>query len=397
MKKEKKPNQLLRHEREIRGWSQSRLAELIGVDTSMISRWECGERKPEHFYREKLCTLFGKNAVELGFLEQAVPRQLPSVEKLSYATPFSSDTLRIGGLTINVIVLARGRYGPKEIQCFYDGTAVPLLPEFERMKQDLVADLEQRKANGEAKIPHNAETYKLQEFSTGYREMTNGKEVPVLRLKFGPTDYFTQMVTDLNLGNPIRERYAKAATVTEHPVAAFASMLGINLNVITQDDYLILTERSSQAFVAGDRFHTSVGENLLRPTDAGPSGAPDPFRCALRGAQEELGIPLQEEDVVFSTFTVIPDFCQYSLIATTRIPQTRTEVKERWRFAVPCDKWENRQLLFYPHTPDAIAQFTLSTWDRWFNVALAAVVLSLLDGGYTKEQIDAAFSQARSK
>jgi len=397
VKKEKKPNQLLRHEREIRGWSQSRVAELIGVDTSMISRWECGERKPEHFYREKLCTLFGKNAVELGFLEQAVPRQLPSVEKLSYATPFSSETLLIGGLTINVIVLARGRYGPKEIQCFYDGTAVPLMPEFERMKQDLVADLEQRKVNGEAKIPHNAETYKLQEFSTGYREMTNGKEVPVLRLKFGPTDYFTQMVTDLNLGNPIRERYAKAATVTEHPVLEFASMLGINLNVITQDDYLILTERSSQAFVAGGRLHTSVGENLLRPTDAGPSGAPDPFRCALRGAQEELGIPLQDEDVVFSTFTVIPDFCQYSLIATIRIQQTRTEIEERWRFAVPCDKWENRQLLFYPHTPDAIAQFTLSTWNRWFNVALAAVILSLLDRGYAKEQIDAAFSQARSR
>jgi transcriptional regulator with XRE-family HTH domain len=397
VKKDKKPNQLLRHEREIRGWSQSRLAELIGVDTSMISRWECGERKPEHFYREKLCTLFGKNAVELGFLEQAVPRQLPSLEKLSYSTPFSSETLLIGGLTINVIVLARGRYGPKEIQCFYDGTAVPLMPEFERMKQDLVADLEQRKVNGEAKIPHNAETYKLQEFSTGYREMTNGKEVPVLRLKFGPTDYFTQMVTDLNLGNPIRERYAKAATVTEHPVLEFASMLGINLNVITQDDYLILTERSSQAFVAGGRLHTSVGENLLRPTDAGPSGAPDPFRCALRGAQEELGIPLQDEDVVFSTFTVIPDFCQYSLIATIRIQQTRTEIEERWRFAVPCDKWENRQLLFYPHTPDAIAQFTLSTWNRWFNVALAAVILSLLDGGYAKEQIDAAFSQARSR
>lgn len=162
------------------------------------------------------------------------------------------------------------------------------MPEFERMKQDLVADLEQRKVNGEAKIPHNAETYKLQEFSTGYREMTNGKEVPVLRLKFGPTDYFTQMVTDLNLGNPIRERYAKAATVTEHPVLEFASMLGINLNVITQDDYLILTERSSQAFVAGGRLHTSVGENLLRPTDAGPSGYSRPF--SLRSQRSARGV-----------------------------------------------------------------------------------------------------------
>src|SRR6266699_523310 len=64
----REPNNLLRHEREKRGWSQSRLAELIGTDTSMISRWERGARKPDPFYREKLCTLFGKDAVELGFI-----------------------------------------------------------------------------------------------------------------------------------------------------------------------------------------------------------------------------------------------------------------------------------------------------------------------------------------
>jgi transcriptional regulator with XRE-family HTH domain/tetratricopeptide (TPR) repeat protein len=69
MKKPKQPNDLLRHEREKRGWSQSRVAEAIGADTSMISRWECGERKPEPLYREKLCSLFGKDAVELGFIE----------------------------------------------------------------------------------------------------------------------------------------------------------------------------------------------------------------------------------------------------------------------------------------------------------------------------------------
>ena len=67
-----------------------------------------------------------------------------------------------------------------------------------------------------------------------------------------------------------------------------------------------------------------------------------------------------------------------------------------WRFAIPSDKWESQRLLFYPHNPDSIAQFTVSTWDRWFNVALAAVILSLLDVGYSDKQIDAAFSRARS-
>lgn len=83
----RKPNDLLRYERQKRGWSQSRLAELIGADTSMISRWECGERKPGHFYQEKLCDLFGKNALELGLIEQ---RETTESTPTSIATLVSS-------------------------------------------------------------------------------------------------------------------------------------------------------------------------------------------------------------------------------------------------------------------------------------------------------------------
>ena len=100
---------------------------------------------------------------------------------------------------------------------------------------------------------------------------------------------------------------------------------------------------------------------------------------------------------LLSTFTVAPDLCQYSLISTIQIPQTRAEIEELWRFAIPSDKWENRQLLFYPHNPDSIAQLTVSTWHRWFNIALAAVIFSLLDAKYTKEQIHTAFLSARKK
>jgi hypothetical protein len=34
----------------------------------MISRWESGERGTDPYYQEKLIELFGKNAVELGFI-----------------------------------------------------------------------------------------------------------------------------------------------------------------------------------------------------------------------------------------------------------------------------------------------------------------------------------------
>src|SRR6266567_2574435 len=66
----KKPNRSLRYYRENQGWSQQKLAELVDTSEDMISRWERGVTKTSPYYREKLCTLFGKTAKELGFLEQ---------------------------------------------------------------------------------------------------------------------------------------------------------------------------------------------------------------------------------------------------------------------------------------------------------------------------------------
>lgn len=64
-----KPNLHLKHERELRGWSQAKVAEEIGSSEKNVSRWERGVSSPYPYYREKLCLLFGKSAQELGFVE----------------------------------------------------------------------------------------------------------------------------------------------------------------------------------------------------------------------------------------------------------------------------------------------------------------------------------------
>ena len=64
------PNPYLKRERQLRGWSQSYLAERIGVADHYISRWEHGRVIPSPYYRQKLCEVFGKTAEELGFLQQ---------------------------------------------------------------------------------------------------------------------------------------------------------------------------------------------------------------------------------------------------------------------------------------------------------------------------------------
>jgi len=85
--KSKRPNIELRHQRNLRGWSQKRVADAIDTSKEMVSKWERGEQVPSKYYQEKLCLLFNKSAYQLGFIrepDQPVSLSLnPSDQKLS--------------------------------------------------------------------------------------------------------------------------------------------------------------------------------------------------------------------------------------------------------------------------------------------------------------------------
>src|SRR5438876_2313188 len=72
MNKTEKPNERLKQQRELKGWSQAKLAEEVGTTQKIISRWESGVSKPQPYYREKLIELFGMNAKELGLLDNDI-------------------------------------------------------------------------------------------------------------------------------------------------------------------------------------------------------------------------------------------------------------------------------------------------------------------------------------
>src|SRR3974377_809648 len=60
----------LKVERELHGWSQAKDAEAVGTNVRTVIRWEQGQSVPYPYYCEQLCTLFGKNARELGLVAQ---------------------------------------------------------------------------------------------------------------------------------------------------------------------------------------------------------------------------------------------------------------------------------------------------------------------------------------
>jgi DNA-binding XRE family transcriptional regulator len=57
--------------RESRGWSQTQLAKVLGVNTRTVGRWELRLVVPHPHYREQLSLLFGKTIEELGLVEDA--------------------------------------------------------------------------------------------------------------------------------------------------------------------------------------------------------------------------------------------------------------------------------------------------------------------------------------
>lgn len=305
------------------------------------------------------------------------------------------NLMKIGALEIDFFVLQYANYKPELIQSIYSSNDIPLIKEFEELKQRKIKEVQRRKNNGDFNLPYNGTTYKLLAFDVGSRELIEGDELPVLKLSFGPTDYFTQLVTDLNIKDPLRNTIASNYNILETPVSEFASILGVNFNLITKDGYLIITHRSTSVNVNGGIYHTSVAENLLRPTDADPNGAPDLFACAVRGIQEEIGIPVEKEKIEFTTFGVYPEWCQYKIIGWSQLDKTKDQVKNIHSLAVAKDKWENNELIFVPCNPNTISEFVAQTINNWYDIGLACVVLSLFQIGYPYEKIQEAFSQIK--
>ncbi len=108
----KQPNNYLRRERELKGWSQRMLAERLGSNEHVVSRWEKGLHTPNRYFQTQLCQLFGKSAEELGFMtpkeettqemhideEQSVKRRdflsLSGLVSTTLANPFHSETFQ---------------------------------------------------------------------------------------------------------------------------------------------------------------------------------------------------------------------------------------------------------------------------------------------------------------
>lgn len=223
----------------------------------------------------------------------------------------------------------------------------------------------------------NGIRYNLDGFSL---DRTPLEENLSLQLRFRPTDYFTFLATNMSLdaetkddGKVIsfREKYLSGAD-WQKPVRFFSNSFGVNLAVVTSDSYIVLTRRSGTVGSRPGAYNVSVNEGLSRLLDRSDrSDAPDVYRCAIRGAAEELGIELKRSDISLLSFGVDKQYCQWGLLGMAKANRRAEEILRRWRAGVK-DKWESPEVYAIPFDTDSVVQFVLSR-DPWAAAGLACI------------------------
>lgn len=79
MHKKNKSNRKLREARERKGWSQQRLATVLGTTQTNVSRWEKGVSTPSYYYRELLCVHLGMKLEDFPELPDAANENYQSL------------------------------------------------------------------------------------------------------------------------------------------------------------------------------------------------------------------------------------------------------------------------------------------------------------------------------
>jgi transcriptional regulator with XRE-family HTH domain len=146
----KKPNRKLKRERELRGWSQSKLGELIRTTDQAVNRWENGLHKPNRYFQAQLCHVFGKNGEELGFMDSEQVEELDEeaspAEGSSLSTPLQGiiearQTLESQPIstTLPGLALESDDEAVKRRDATRTIGALSLLPIWEQLSQALAA------------------------------------------------------------------------------------------------------------------------------------------------------------------------------------------------------------------------------------------------------------------
>lgn len=288
-------------------------------------------------------------------------------------TNYTSDLFSIGNMQTSFFVVdgdGRFEFKPEDIETRLE-TNPPILPdELQELKKEIELQEKAKKEQG-LNYRWNGPLYGLK----NYRNNRFGdmEEMEAL-FHFYKTDYFTFLATNMQLdrqldsGESIREKYIPDELEKIQPL--LANGFGVVLVVITDDEDVILTKRTQVSGARGNELDVSVVEGVHPTLDLDhASDGPNLFNVAVRGANEELGINIDENLVRFLGYGIDLDYYQWNMIGFAHLPQSSKEIKSI-RSRGTSGKWENTLLIYEKFTPKNIARLIIEK-DMWSTARVA--------------------------
>ena len=308
----------------------------------------------------------------------------------SVSQPSYHDFFSIGKWKVNCMVLEGSvdkPYLSGSISCKLDLTPLDL-PEDLRQIRNRVAQEQKNHAEQHGyPLFYNGPMVSLQSFSF---TRTPSAEDPLLFLKFKITDYYTFLATALSLNENVTEATGKHVTIREKylsnmnyndPIPFIATSFGINLAIITKDDFLFYVNRSRNKGLSNysDHFSVPVLESVHPEFDKVEEGKLNLFKTAKRGIKEELGIDIQETSIKLFSLVVDTAWYMYGMTGVAHINYTKDDIISRRSIGVK-DKWESSDFFFLPLNPKSVADNLRHTGgpSRWHPTSFACLIQTLI-------------------
>lgn len=265
--------------------------------------------------------------------------------------PNPPETFALGKRTFPFIVVdgdGEHIYQPHTITTKLE-VSQPALPDEIQQLRAVIADREAQKKAAGYPAMWNGPSVALERYAIS---RTIPQENLELTLTFRPSDYFTFQATMMSLdlllpGQPerttLRERYLTNIDLSV-PIPFLAQLFGVTVVVFSADDHeLILSRRSGETGARPHELDVTFCEGVHPTLDrAARHPGPDLYRTAIRGASEEVGLELYEDDITFLGFGLDIEYYQWQLLGMARLRTSVSEAFQRRRRGT-AGKWETRQ------------------------------------------------------
>nr|MDO8044658.1 hypothetical protein [Candidatus Baldrarchaeota archaeon] len=270
--------------------------------------------------------------------------------------------LNFGGIKTSWVVLdgdGISTYTPQSINMIYEPTPIDLPMDILELKARIQEEEKLKRERGE-KSSWNGPRFCIKRF---FIRRTEDYENLALDVVLGPSDYYTFLATyrylDMDVsdirpdplktpnpyGKTLRERYLQNVN-WKKPIPYLANSLSVNILAITSDEKIIFTKRSMEVDSCKGHYDFSYAESLHRVLDMSDGNKPDIYSCVRRGAFEELGVEVKNENIVLLDFGLSARQYSYALQGYIEIDYTAKEVQDILRVIKAKDRWEAAKIEF---------------------------------------------------